>query len=186
MLEYVDAMSTARRGLSWGVCLVALFAVGCAGNKKWADCPAAGTCRAAVPEPPAPAPVPQVRSGRRSDCAVGPALRNRPEGARGRPSRDREDGVQSIPRMSPGMARRRAIRAANPRALRPAGGAHQRLRSHGPGPGRRVCREGVRAGVDRRAPGDFHVRAAPGATKETEQAVAAGPPGRWSTTSTSR
>ena len=33
MLEYFDAMPTLRRGLSWGVCLIALFAVGCAGNK---------------------------------------------------------------------------------------------------------------------------------------------------------
>jgi len=33
MLEYADAMPTLRRGLSCGVCLVALFAVGCAGKK---------------------------------------------------------------------------------------------------------------------------------------------------------
>ena len=60
MLEYVDAMSSARRGLSWGVCLVALFAVGCAGNKKWATAPRPAPAVAAVPEPPAPAPVPQA------------------------------------------------------------------------------------------------------------------------------
>jgi membrane-bound lytic murein transglycosylase D len=59
MLEYVDAMSSARRGLSWGVCLVALFAVGCAGNKKWATAPRPAPAVAAVPETPAPAPVPQ-------------------------------------------------------------------------------------------------------------------------------
>jgi membrane-bound lytic murein transglycosylase D len=33
MLEYADAMPTLRQGLSCGVCLVALFAVGCAGKK---------------------------------------------------------------------------------------------------------------------------------------------------------
>jgi hypothetical protein len=33
MLEYADAMPTARRGLSWGVCLVAIFAAGCAAKK---------------------------------------------------------------------------------------------------------------------------------------------------------
>jgi len=58
MLEYVDAMSSARRGLSWGVCLIALFAIGCAGNKKWAHAPQptpAQTARKA----PEPAPVPK-------------------------------------------------------------------------------------------------------------------------------
>ena len=38
MLEYVDAMPTLSRGLSWGVCLVALCAVGCA-TKKPAPAP---------------------------------------------------------------------------------------------------------------------------------------------------
>jgi membrane-bound lytic murein transglycosylase D len=33
MLEYADAMPTARRGLSWGVCLVAMFAAACAAKK---------------------------------------------------------------------------------------------------------------------------------------------------------
>ena len=152
-------MSTARRGLSWGVCLVALFAVGCAGNKKWAHAPPAGArCNAVRQHLTRSGSA--VRSGRRSDCPVGPAFRNRPEGARGRPSRDGKDRVQPLPRSPAGIARRRAVRAANPRALRPAGRADQRLRGDRPGPGRRVRREGIRAGVDRRAPGDFHVRAA--------------------------
>jgi peptidoglycan lytic transglycosylase D len=59
MLEYVDAMSTVRLGLSWGVCLVALFAVGCAGNKKWATASQTAPPVAAAPETPAPAPLPQ-------------------------------------------------------------------------------------------------------------------------------
>jgi membrane-bound lytic murein transglycosylase D len=33
MLQYDDALSTLPRGLSWGVCLIALFAVGCAAKK---------------------------------------------------------------------------------------------------------------------------------------------------------
>ena len=60
MLEYVDAMSSLRRGLSWGMCLVALFAVGCAGNKKWARTPQPAPAVTAVPETPAPTPVPQT------------------------------------------------------------------------------------------------------------------------------
>ena len=58
MLEYVDAMSSARRGLSWGVCLVALFAVGALVTEV-GHCPPPAPAVAAVPEPPAPAPVPQ-------------------------------------------------------------------------------------------------------------------------------
>src|SRR5262245_48407843 len=51
MLEYADAMPTLRRGLSWGVCLIALFAVGCAGNKT-----------APVTQPVAPSPAIVVAS----------------------------------------------------------------------------------------------------------------------------
>jgi membrane-bound lytic murein transglycosylase D len=50
-------MPTSHRGLSWGVCLVALLAAGC-GAKKWT--PAAQPQPApVVAEAPAPAPVPQ-------------------------------------------------------------------------------------------------------------------------------
>jgi membrane-bound lytic murein transglycosylase D len=56
MLEYFDAMPTPHRGLSWGVCLIALFAVGCASNKKWAHGPQPAP---AVTQAPAPAPPPQ-------------------------------------------------------------------------------------------------------------------------------
>jgi membrane-bound lytic murein transglycosylase D len=51
-------MSSARRGLSWGVCLIALFAVGCAGNKKWAHAPQPAPTVTPAPAP-APAPPPQ-------------------------------------------------------------------------------------------------------------------------------
>jgi membrane-bound lytic murein transglycosylase D len=49
MLEYVDAMPTLSRGLSWGVCLAALFAAGCATKTP-----------ARVAQPAAAAPVIQV------------------------------------------------------------------------------------------------------------------------------
>src|SRR5262245_24695476 len=58
MLEYADAMPTLRRGLSWGVCLVAIFAVGCAGNKKWATTPKPAPAPV-VAESAAPPPVPK-------------------------------------------------------------------------------------------------------------------------------
>jgi membrane-bound lytic murein transglycosylase D len=53
MLEYADAMPTPHRGLSWGVCLIAILAVGCAGNKKWARTPQPGSAPV-VAESPAP------------------------------------------------------------------------------------------------------------------------------------
>ena len=55
MLEYADAMPTSPRGLSWGVCLIALLAVGC-GTKKWATAPRPQPAPV-VTEAPAPAPV---------------------------------------------------------------------------------------------------------------------------------
>jgi len=58
MLEYFDAMSSLRRGLSWGVCLIALFAVGCSGNKKWAHAPQPAPVQT-VKQAPEPAPVPK-------------------------------------------------------------------------------------------------------------------------------
>ena len=55
MLEYLDVMSPARSGLSRGVCLIALFAVGCASNNKWAHGPQPAP---AVTQTQAPAPTP--------------------------------------------------------------------------------------------------------------------------------
>jgi membrane-bound lytic murein transglycosylase D len=57
MLEYADAMPTPYRGLSWGICLVAMFAAGCATNQKWAGVPqpVPAPVVAASPAPP-PAP----------------------------------------------------------------------------------------------------------------------------------
>ena len=56
MLEYVDAMPTSPRGLSWGVCLIALLTVGC-GTKKWATAPRPQPAPT-VREAPATAPIP--------------------------------------------------------------------------------------------------------------------------------
>ena len=58
MLEYADAMPTAHRGLSWGVCLIAMFAAGCATNQKWAGVPQPAPAPVVV-ESPAPPPVPE-------------------------------------------------------------------------------------------------------------------------------
>jgi membrane-bound lytic murein transglycosylase D len=57
MLEYADAMPISHRGLSWGVCLVALFAAACAA-KKPAPAPQPQSSTAVVA--PAPAPGPRV------------------------------------------------------------------------------------------------------------------------------
>ena len=57
MLEYVDAMSSARRGLSWGVCVVALLTAACAARVP-APASQPAPAVAAVPETPS-APVPQ-------------------------------------------------------------------------------------------------------------------------------
>jgi membrane-bound lytic murein transglycosylase D len=51
MLEYVDAMPTLRHGLSCGVCLVALFAVGCAGKKPASATPPVAPSAAIVVAP---------------------------------------------------------------------------------------------------------------------------------------
>jgi membrane-bound lytic murein transglycosylase D len=58
MLEYVDAMSSARRGLSWGVCVVVLLTAACAARVP-APTSQSAPAAAAVPETPAPAPVHQ-------------------------------------------------------------------------------------------------------------------------------
>jgi membrane-bound lytic murein transglycosylase D len=56
MLEYADAMPTPHRGLSWGVCLIAMFAAGCATGQKWATAPRPAPAPV-VAESPAPPPV---------------------------------------------------------------------------------------------------------------------------------
>jgi membrane-bound lytic murein transglycosylase D len=58
MLEYADAMPTSRRGLSWGVCLIAMFAAGCATGQKWAKAPQPAPAPV-VAQTPAPAPAPK-------------------------------------------------------------------------------------------------------------------------------
>ncbi len=59
MLEYSDAMPTSPRGLSWGICLVALLATGC-GTKKWATTPQPQPAPVVAAAPaPAPAPIPK-------------------------------------------------------------------------------------------------------------------------------
>jgi membrane-bound lytic murein transglycosylase D len=58
MLEYADAMPAPRRGLSWGVCLVALFAAACAA-KKPAPAPQPDPTQI-VRQAPTPAPVPKA------------------------------------------------------------------------------------------------------------------------------
>jgi membrane-bound lytic murein transglycosylase D len=50
-------MPTPHRGLSWGVCLVAMFAAGCATNQKWAKAPQPAP--PVVAQSPVPAPVPK-------------------------------------------------------------------------------------------------------------------------------
>ena len=57
MLEYVDAMSSARRGLSWGVCVVALLTAACAARVP-APASQPAPAVAAVPETPDPVPQP--------------------------------------------------------------------------------------------------------------------------------
>lgn len=58
MLEYADAMPTSHRGLSWGVCLIAMFAAGCATNQKWATAPQPAPAPV-VEQSPAPPPAPK-------------------------------------------------------------------------------------------------------------------------------
>ncbi len=58
MLEYSDALPTHHRGLSWGVCLFALFAAGCATGQKWATAPQPAPAPV-VAEIQAPPPVPK-------------------------------------------------------------------------------------------------------------------------------
>ena len=65
----------------------------------------------------------------------------------------RQAGVRPRDRPAARVALRRPDRAAHPRALRSAGRSHQHLRSEGARRGRRLHREEVRAGVDRRAAG---------------------------------
>jgi len=59
MLEYADAMPPSRLGLSWGVCLVAVFAAACAAKRPApAPQPAPAAVVSPAPEPPAPTPDP--------------------------------------------------------------------------------------------------------------------------------
>ena len=95
----------------------------------------AGAVAAAVA--PAGASRRPAGSGRRSrphaDRRLGPPFQGRPDGARAGPRRGGQAGIQPRRRRAARVALRRPDRAADPRALRPAGRPHQHLRSAGAG-----------------------------------------------------
>ena len=100
------------------------------------------------PAPPADDPVADPDC-RRPTAISRPASRSSNTATSRRPSRNSTSAVDVLLE-SPYGARHRA---ADPRALRSARRPHQRLRSEGARRGRRLHREEVRAGVDRRAAG---------------------------------
>ncbi len=122
-----------------------------------------GSASVAPPPAPAPEPLPVAAcSARRRPkirsstliALLGPAFQGRPAGARARPRRGGAPRVRQGRERPARIAVRRPDRAAHPRAFRSAGRSHQRLRGEGARRRRRLHREEVRAGVDRRAAGD--------------------------------
>ena len=109
--------------------------------------------------PPAracPGPGPDCRP----DCRVAAPFCRRRAGAQPRPPRAGADVLRSRRRRAAEVAQWRPDRATHPQPLRSARRAHQRVRDHGALAGRRIRREKDRAGVDRQAARDFHVRSA--------------------------
>ena len=94
------------------------------------------------------------RSHRRAHRDVAKAFRSRRARAEGRPPGAGPGGVRPRGRRHARVAVRRADRCPHPRAFRPADRSDQRLRGDSARPGRRLRREEVRAGVDRRTAED--------------------------------